>query len=257
MTKASDNLFPSMLYAEQGSTPSSPSAGNQRLFVRSSDHILCMVNSSGTVTALSGSLTNPMTTAGDIIKGGASGVPARLAIGTAAQGLVSDGSAPVWTDTLPWHISIIPMISTPDATPQGTWSFAGASTDSGLVFPFYAPGSTANSGGAPNLSNFNAGGAAQNDAISYDVVLAKGTWNCHLWVRKSTNTGIVTLQQDGSDMGTVDTYAAAAAAAKVSITSWSVSATGKKRMNFKMATKNASSSNYVLGVFAIEFQRTA
>lgn len=51
MPKGSDNPFPSALFVE-GTTPSSPSSGDQRLFVRSSDHVLCLVNSSGTVTAV-------------------------------------------------------------------------------------------------------------------------------------------------------------------------------------------------------------
>jgi hypothetical protein len=61
MTKASDNDFPSLLVTEQGSTPTTPAASHDRLFVRSSDHLLCLVNSSGTVTpvgaAASGSIT--------------------------------------------------------------------------------------------------------------------------------------------------------------------------------------------------------
>lgn len=54
MTKASDNAYPSILLTEQGSTPSSPSAGNQRLFLKSADHLPYVVNSSGTVTAVGG-----------------------------------------------------------------------------------------------------------------------------------------------------------------------------------------------------------
>jgi len=52
MGKASDNPYPSVLVVEQGSTPASPAATRQRLFVRSSDHALCMVDSSGNVTVL-------------------------------------------------------------------------------------------------------------------------------------------------------------------------------------------------------------
>jgi hypothetical protein len=52
MTKASDNDFPSLLFTEQGSTPTTPAASHQRLFIRTSDHKLCYVNSSGTVTAV-------------------------------------------------------------------------------------------------------------------------------------------------------------------------------------------------------------
>lgn len=54
MGKASDNPFPSVLAVEQGSTPASPSASRQRLFIRASDHTLCMVDSSGNVTVVGG-----------------------------------------------------------------------------------------------------------------------------------------------------------------------------------------------------------
>jgi hypothetical protein len=61
MTKFSDNDSPSLLFTEQGSTPTTPAASHQRLFIRTSDHVLCYVNSSGTVTpvgsAASGSIT--------------------------------------------------------------------------------------------------------------------------------------------------------------------------------------------------------
>ena len=53
MTKASDNDFPSVLLTEQGSAPSSPAASHQRLYIRTSDHTLVTVNSSGTVTPVS------------------------------------------------------------------------------------------------------------------------------------------------------------------------------------------------------------
>lgn len=55
MTKASDNPYPSVLLVEQGSTPASPSAGDQRLFIKTADHLYYTVNSSGTVTAVGGS----------------------------------------------------------------------------------------------------------------------------------------------------------------------------------------------------------
>ena len=56
-----------------------------------------------TSTAIStwyGKMTNPMTTAGDIVKGGASGVPARLGLGTASQFLAVNAGATdvVWAD---------------------------------------------------------------------------------------------------------------------------------------------------------------
>lgn len=53
MTKASDNEFPSLLVKE-GSAPSSPAAGDQRVYIDSSDHKLKRKNSSGTVTVVEG-----------------------------------------------------------------------------------------------------------------------------------------------------------------------------------------------------------
>jgi hypothetical protein len=52
----------------------------------------------GTFAVPPGGFTNPMTTEGDLIYGGASGVPTRLAGGTAGQLLSTDGSAgpPAW-----------------------------------------------------------------------------------------------------------------------------------------------------------------
>jgi hypothetical protein len=49
-------------------------------------------------TQLNAIMTNPMTTGGDVIYGGASGVPTRLANGTAGQMLTSSGTtaAPTW-----------------------------------------------------------------------------------------------------------------------------------------------------------------
>jgi len=47
MTKASDNAFPSILITE-GTEPSAPAAGKQRLYVDSTTHKLMLTNSSGT-----------------------------------------------------------------------------------------------------------------------------------------------------------------------------------------------------------------
>lgn len=50
---ASDNVFPKVVVSEQ-TTPASPSAGQQKLFLDSGDHKLKRVNSSGTVTVIEG-----------------------------------------------------------------------------------------------------------------------------------------------------------------------------------------------------------
>jgi hypothetical protein len=52
MAKFEDNLSPYLTVVEQGSTPANPAAGDQKLFVKTSDHLLYFVNSAGTVTAV-------------------------------------------------------------------------------------------------------------------------------------------------------------------------------------------------------------
>lgn len=54
MTTVGDDLTSAKILVEQGSTPASPSAGNQKLFIRTSDHKLCRVNSAGAVTVIEG-----------------------------------------------------------------------------------------------------------------------------------------------------------------------------------------------------------
>lgn len=106
MTKASDNAFPSVLITE-GTEPSAPAAGKQRLYIDSTSHKLKRTNSSGVDVDIEG-LTNPMTTAGDVIYGGASGTPTRLAVGTAGQVLRtnSGATAPEWATASASHLWI-------------------------------------------------------------------------------------------------------------------------------------------------------
>jgi hypothetical protein len=56
MAKGSDNPFPSVLF-DEGSTPSSPAAGHQRLFIDSADNRVKRVNSSGTVAIIESTQT--------------------------------------------------------------------------------------------------------------------------------------------------------------------------------------------------------
>lgn len=49
MTKASDNEFPSVLFIETVA-PADPAAGDQRLFIDPVDHLLKLIDSSGTIT---------------------------------------------------------------------------------------------------------------------------------------------------------------------------------------------------------------
>jgi hypothetical protein len=61
MAKGSDNPFPSVLVVE-GTVPSSPAAGRQRVYIDSADSALKRVNSSGTVTLIEGAIKGVLVT---------------------------------------------------------------------------------------------------------------------------------------------------------------------------------------------------
>lgn len=77
------------------SAPASPAAGD--VYFDSTDVALKVHDGS----SFKAPIINPMTTAGDLIRGGTSGAPTRLAGGAAGQYLKSVGatSAPVWSDS--------------------------------------------------------------------------------------------------------------------------------------------------------------
>lgn len=80
-----------------GSRPAASEAG--RLYYDTTASIWYRDNGSSWDNCTPASLTNPMTTGGDQIYGGASGVPTRLANGSLGQALISQGgtAAPAWT----------------------------------------------------------------------------------------------------------------------------------------------------------------
>ena len=81
----------------EGAAPGTPSAATVIAYAKA-DGLMYSKDDAGTETLMSSgaSLSNPMTTAGDIIKGGAAGIAERLAIGAAETMLRSNGTAPAW-----------------------------------------------------------------------------------------------------------------------------------------------------------------
>lgn len=122
MTIASDNIFPKIIVAE-AAAPASPSAGDFKLFVDSSDHLLKMKNSAGVVTTFGTGLTDPMTTRGDVIVRNAANATARLAIGSSGKVLQSDGTDVSWQTP---SGGVTPAQAVPDPT-----SFDGSNTING------------------------------------------------------------------------------------------------------------------------------
>src|SRR6187551_2636854 len=68
MTKASDNAFPSLLITE-GTEPSAPAAGKQRLYIDSTTHLLKATNSSGTDRTIEATAASSYTLITDTLLG--------------------------------------------------------------------------------------------------------------------------------------------------------------------------------------------
>lgn len=99
---------------------------------------------------------------------------------------------------------------------------------------------------------------AQNAEFTYDQAMSAGTWSVFVIHIKGTDRGIISVQIDSVEVGTIDTYNGSLSRNQVgSVTGISVAATGQKEIKLKMATKNASSSSYYGTVNLITWIRTA
>lgn len=111
---------------------------------------------------------------------------------------------------------------------------------------------------------FKVSSGTQNDLIGWDIMLPAGTWTFELMHTQSTDRGIytVTLTASGGlsevSIGTIDGYAAAATYnVRSSLSVPFQSAPAKRRLQLKMATKNASSSAYKGAIQSAQLRRTA
>lgn len=106
-------------------------------FIRSGGTSAQFLKADGSIDS-STYMTNPMTTIGDIIYGGAAGAATRLAAGTAGQALVSAGAAaPAWTtltlENLPdaWVKRAVKVATTANITLSGTQTIDGIAVVAG------------------------------------------------------------------------------------------------------------------------------
>lgn len=99
---------------------------------------------------------------------------------------------------------------------------------------------------------------AQNAEISWPVVLAAGTWSFALVYDQGTDRGVISVQLDSVEKGTIDGYYGSTAYNSLTVlTGIAVSTTEKKTLKLKMTTKNGSSSSYVGSISHIRLIRTA
>jgi hypothetical protein len=149
---------------------------------------------------------------------------------------LADLGQPLIDALLPWQIDVNPFL-----TPAQQTNWATLLNDANQVTAWSKKSS-----------------GAQDAVIGWDVVLAAGTWTIEILTITAGDEGIVTVALDGTSQGTLDLYSAAVTYNQSKkLTGLAVAATGKKRLTLTMATKNASSSNYVGHLTALRLLRTA
>ncbi len=150
-----------------------------------------------------GGMSNPMTTGGDIIFGGAGGLPTRLTNGTAAQCLKSQGTtvAPQWGSCGSGFTYTANQygVALSDATNADMVILAPAST--GRVL--YSGGTGANPSWQynPQLGGASAGAEGQlglldtsNNGVEINVMLGTGNWNFNLPTAGGSSGDLLTSQ---------------------------------------------------------------
>lgn len=131
------------------------------------------VQSGGVFTALAGKMTNPMTTTGDIIVGGASGVPARLAIG-GANTILHGGSTPAYSAIVNSDITN----TTIDLTTKVTGMLPVANGGTGTASPGIVAGTNITVTGTwPNqtVNSSGGGGSVANPTATIGLIAINGS----------------------------------------------------------------------------------
>lgn len=156
-------------------------------------------------------------------------------------GVVASGAGATTTVTIagggvePWHYEISPQVGSHGNT---NWN---SNVQNGSYFGSYDNEST----------------GAQNAEIYWDIGLSGGTWDFELTSSTANNRGIYTVSIDAVSVGTIDGYTAGSVLFARSVLTGITIASGTRRLKLKMATKNASSSNYFGTIQHIQLRRTA
>lgn len=207
---------------------------------------------------------------GDILVGTAADTPGIIAAGANGSFLTANSGT---ASGLEWITSIdaadVDFFGTDGDTAFTTLSTL-ATAPAFTVIPFTDPAYSQTNFATPTQSNsrYLAGYLVSSGAQNAEVVfrlpqtLQAGTWTFRLVHSTNTSNGIYTIatSSDGSswsDLTTIDGYAGSAVAAVVTDATALTVPAGVAFIRVKMATKNASSSNYY-GLFsAISGVRTA
>jgi hypothetical protein len=185
MTKASDNPYPSIL-VEEGTEPSAPAAGHQRLYIDSTSHKLKRTDSSGTDVTIEGTETLPVSiidAKGDLIAGTAADTAGRLAVGANGSSLIAASGE---TTGLKWQLNKLDATAAPaqtddsgdgysvgsiwiDVTGDAAYICVDASVGAAVWNPFEA------AGGAGDPADVSGGTETTDATYQYNAFTTSGT----------------------------------------------------------------------------------
>ena len=115
-----------------------------------------------------------------------------------------------------------------------------------------------NASSAPNTWYLSQATPANNDNISYKVYLAKGTYTFLLYHHKNATGGIMDIDIDSTEIGSVDQYAAGVTwGIRYTVAEIAIATSGIKTLKFRMDGKNANSSSYKGWIVLAALWRTA
>jgi hypothetical protein len=146
------------------------------------------------------------------------------------------GLAGAVNDLLPWTIDLDVLM-----TAKANTNWDSVTVDAACVFAARKESS-----------------GAQNDLISWDVLIPAGTWTFELMYTKDSNRGIYSVFFDDTLAGTIDGYNIGTTRnVRSSITAIVRSSQEVVTLMLAMKTKNAASTNYLGSIQAIQLRRTA
>lgn len=181
---------------------------------------------------------------GDLLVGTAADALARVGVGADGQVLTADAAQPAG---LRWAAQAVAggarrvhVVPHQKATAHVEWN--GLSTAStGALF-----GLVSQSLG--NLNNYR----------EWNVYLDAGTYTLTLWHHRDVNRGVYTVSLGGTNVGTIDGYAASTVVnVETAITGIAVGTAGYLALRLTMASKNASSGAHYGVISLITLERTA
>jgi len=188
---------------------------------------------------------------------------------TAVEHIAGTGTPGVYEAALMLNIGLAPLAEAPDRLGTIPPSlFVQGGVDATAPWNHFVnvlmPPAT-QTGWSARVNNSNSQGytylqssSAVNAEIGWDMALAAGTWEVSFMHLSDFNAGIFTVSLDGKTVGTTDSYAAATVFNTIAtFAGITVITPGVKRLLFKMATKNASSSAFAGTLQMVSMRRTA